>query len=492
MHTLPRLRRHLWLAVAAFMVFSACGSSEPRLSIDINRIGLDLAFVDPRTAVPRSPAAAGLGIGNVGDLLDIIEGRNPFAARPRIPTKPCPKALADDVPERSAGSSILVYPVLGTYSYHNEGTFGLRIPGIADGRVLSYPARSLLELKDLRAFTPTAAGVAALQAQAQTGQTLPTVPTVPVPVTTPTLPAYLPITGTETPDLEEDDGPYAQPFLVTAVQPGLAFDVETTYAVSRDRTAVPIETVPADLRNRVSDQVSRVYNRPGVSVQRLSVVPARGKAALLVPYPMPRLYELPLAAPRGLREIVKENTAIYDSYSAPATGQEAVDSRTKVETPAAVPRSDGYDVAEPGPAKDASEAAVAAHRAAQKGTPLEGSESDPLASSDRDVGTHGANVLAVERRVISTERVDVCGEVVDTWLVANSQTINYQDPDDPTATFTERTTTLYNVGPQYGGLIVRQRTTSITTFTVASIPVEIKVNYTSTLDSVKPVLASGK
>jgi hypothetical protein len=492
---MSRRRPMLAALLASLALLAGCGGGKTRLSIGVNRVGLDLAFkdpklkdVDPRTHLPPAPSLAQLGITTVGDLLRVLEGEvtnQNGALQKRFPApKVCPEALPDDVPARSAGSTILVQPALGTYTYHNKGTFQLSIGALAT-KPLPYPLRGFVELRDIRPFTP-GSPTATDQANAQTGAGIPAVTTPDTKAVTGALPPRAPLTGTDlTADaLQAEDDPFAKPFTVTAVQLSALSNVETTYAVSRVSSAGNAAEIARD--------------RPGVAVQRLAVVPSKNSRPVeLHPLPLPRLYALPLSQTSGPREDVRDNTKVSDSYTAPtpATGQEGIDSRNSVDVPKQVPRSGGVDAGETSPSKEAGQAATDQQDAAAKGTPAEGATVDPYDSRERDVASDRSSVYAIQRKTIDKERVDVCGTVIDTWMVSTIQTINFQDPEDPSTTYTERSTNLFNIAPQLGGLIVRQRSITSVTYTVqaagAPIPVQLDTTYTTTLDATDPAKPRG-
>ena len=103
------------------------------------------------------------------------------------------------------------------------------------------------------------------------------------------------------------------------------------------------------------------------------------------------------------------------------------------------------------------------------------------AGIDTDTGT----AMVVQSQVVAHENVDVCGTVYDAYKVVSSEhVVNPQtgyesqtDPNDPN---------VYDVATQFGGIFIRQHVHTSTAFTANNAPVQLDLNYTSTVDSVTP------
>jgi hypothetical protein len=94
--------------------------------------------------------------------------------------------------------------------------------------------------------------------------------------------------------------------------------------------------------------------------------------------------------------------------------------------------------------------------------------------------------MIVQGSIIGTEKVDLCGELVDSYRVSsNEQLINPLTGEQSTTDATDPN--IYNVATQYGAIFVRQHIHTTNTYkTDDGTPVVLDFNYTQKLDSIEP------
>jgi len=101
------------------------------------------------------------------------------------------------------------------------------------------------------------------------------------------------------------------------------------------------------------------------------------------------------------------------------------------------------------------------------------------------VDTTTGTIMTVQGSIKAVDNVDVCGRLVEAYRVVSNEKIS-----NPKSGFTSATSAsdpnVYELSPQFGGIVVRQHIDTTTTYTSGSSATVVDLNYTSTLNSVTP------
>lgn len=113
-----------------------------------------------------------------------------------------------------------------------------------------------------------------------------------------------------------------------------------------------------------------------------------------------------------------------------------------------------------------------------------GAEGDTWTSSGADI-ENGFGVL-IQANNADREIIDVCGELIDTFRIEYTEQVVDLASSDTSGTDADETT-IINIAPQYGGLVVREEFHSTQRTSVDGSPVVIEFDYVSTLTSIEPL-----
>jgi len=101
------------------------------------------------------------------------------------------------------------------------------------------------------------------------------------------------------------------------------------------------------------------------------------------------------------------------------------------------------------------------------------------------VDTSTGTVMTVQGSIKAVDNVDVCGRLVEAYQVVSNEKLS-----NPKSGFTSATSAsdpnVYEIAPQFGGIMVRQHIDTTTSYTSGSGATVVDLNYTSTLNSVTP------
>jgi predicted small secreted protein len=96
-------------------------------------------------------------------------------------------------------------------------------------------------------------------------------------------------------------------------------------------------------------------------------------------------------------------------------------------------------------------------------------------------------VMTVSGSITAIDQVDVCGHIVEAYRVVSNEKVSNPDAN---AAFTSSTSqsdpNVYDIAPQFGGLMVREHIDTTTTYTANKSATVVTLNYTSVLNSVTP------
>ena len=96
-------------------------------------------------------------------------------------------------------------------------------------------------------------------------------------------------------------------------------------------------------------------------------------------------------------------------------------------------------------------------------------------------------VMTVSGNITGIDEVDVCGHIIEAYRVVSNEKVSNPNAN---AAFTSSTNqsdpNVYDIAPQFGGVIVREHIDTTTTYTANKSATIVTLNYTSVLDSVKP------
>ncbi|MHB1925381.1 MAG: hypothetical protein ACYCSJ_11890 [Acidimicrobiales bacterium] len=101
------------------------------------------------------------------------------------------------------------------------------------------------------------------------------------------------------------------------------------------------------------------------------------------------------------------------------------------------------------------------------------------------VDTNTGTIMTVQGSIKAIDNVDVCGRVVEAYRVVSNEKISNTQSGFTSATNTSDPN-VYEIAPQFGGIMVRQHIDTTTTYTSGGSATVVDLNYTSTLNSVHP------
>ena len=103
------------------------------------------------------------------------------------------------------------------------------------------------------------------------------------------------------------------------------------------------------------------------------------------------------------------------------------------------------------------------------------------------VDSSSGTVMTVSGSITAIDWVDVCGRIVEAYRVVSNEKVSNPNAN---AAFTSSTNqsdpNVYDIAPQFGGLIVRAHIDTTTTYTANKSATVVTLDYTSVLDSVTP------
>ena len=101
--------------------------------------------------------------------------------------------------------------------------------------------------------------------------------------------------------------------------------------------------------------------------------------------------------------------------------------------------------------------------------------------------TATGTVMTVSGSITAIDEVDVCGHIVEAYRVVSNEKVSNPIAN---AAFTSSTSqsdpNVYDICPQFGGIMVREHIDTTTTYTANKSATVVTLNYTSVLNSVKP------
>ena len=120
-----------------------------------------------------------------------------------------------------------------------------------------------------------------------------------------------------------------------------------------------------------------------------------------------------------------------------------------------------------------------------------GLEQDSWNSASVDLDRHEA--MLVQGTIGKRERIDICGELVDTYTVTITENFINLDTGEQIVTNAAEPNT-FQIATQYGGLLVKRHVSLIDTFTDAKTQAALteKIAYTSTMQKTSPSSALPK
>jgi hypothetical protein len=103
------------------------------------------------------------------------------------------------------------------------------------------------------------------------------------------------------------------------------------------------------------------------------------------------------------------------------------------------------------------------------------------------VDTSTGTVMTVSGSITAIDQVDLCGHLVQAYrVVSNEKVSNPSANSGFTSATSQSDPNVYDISPQFGGIMVRQHIDTTTTYTANKSATIVSLNYTSTLDSVTP------
>lgn len=148
--------RSIALAVVVALAAAACRSAQPPLKLGARAIAVDLAFSDPKLAVPVPPEVivqvipAPPQVVSGGATLESVA--LPPQAMPSTQPSSCRAAPEGAAPVTVAPVGVKAPPTPGIYPRHNTGTFGISAGAL--NLKLPFPPTSTDELSAVREVAP--------------------------------------------------------------------------------------------------------------------------------------------------------------------------------------------------------------------------------------------------------------------------------------------------------------------------------------------------
>jgi hypothetical protein len=103
------------------------------------------------------------------------------------------------------------------------------------------------------------------------------------------------------------------------------------------------------------------------------------------------------------------------------------------------------------------------------------------AGTDQATGT----TMVVQGSITQVENVDLCGKVYSAYRVVSNERVT-NPKTQLSSTTNANDPNVYDIAPQYGGILLRQHIDTTTSYTQNNSAVVVGLNYTATLNSIEP------